>query len=134
MVPKMRFALALSSRANALVHFQEGHTALQIPKIICGWLSFDIPVHGALEQDRAHNSVTVKAGAGDDARAHLMHEGKHLFVVGPRAFLDTVSTQRLGGAATALVQRSKEAGLGFDFSLLLFLQARRVHKLFFGFQ
>jgi hypothetical protein len=42
-----------------------------------------------------------------------MHQGKHLFVVGPRAFLDTVITQRLGGAATALVQRSKEAGLGF---------------------
>jgi hypothetical protein len=36
--------------------------------------------------------------------------------------------------ATALVQRSKEAGLGLDFSPLLFLQARRVHRLFFGFQ
>ena len=34
----------------------------------------------------------------------------------------------------ALVQRSKEAGLGFDFSLLLFHQARRVHKRFFGSQ
>jgi hypothetical protein len=48
--------------------------------------------------------------------------------------LDSVSTQRLGRAATALVQRSNEARLRLDFSLLLFLQAKRIHKVFLIFQ
>ena len=62
-----------------------------------------------------------------------MDERKHLLVVGPRAFLDSVCAQRLGRAATALVQRCKEAGLGLNFSLLLLLDARRVHKIFLNF-
>ena len=98
---------------NALIHFEEGHTALQSPEIICGRLSSDIPVHGTLEQDRAHNSVTVKAGAGDDARAHLVHERKHLFVVGPRAFLDAVITQRLGACCHRSGPAQQRSPAGF---------------------
>ncbi len=108
---------------EALVHFQERDDTLHVPEIIRGRLSADVPIHRSLEEDRGENPVAVKAGAGDDARAHLMHERKHLFLVGPCAFLDSVAAQRLGCAATTLVQRGKEAGLRLDFPLLLFLQA-----------
>ena len=114
---------------KALVHFQKRDNALHVPKIIRGRLSVDVPIHRSLEEDRGENPVAVKAGAGNDARTHLMHEREHLFLVGPRAFLDSVVAQRLGRAATTLVQRGKKAALRLDFPLLLFLQARSIHAV-----
>jgi hypothetical protein len=114
---------------KALVHFQKRDNALHVPKIIHGRLSVDVPIHRSLEEDRGENPVPVKARAGDDASAHLMHKRKHLFLIGPRIFLDSVVAQCLGRAATALVQRGKKAALRLDFSLLLFLQARSIHAV-----
>src|SRR5262245_33323231 len=48
-----------------------------------------------------------------------MHERKHLSLVGPRIFLDSVGTERLGRAATALVQRRNKAGICLHFLQLL---------------
>src|SRR6476620_146444 len=114
---------------KALVHFQKRDNALQVPKIIPGRLSVDVPIHRSLEEDRSENPIAVKARAGDDTRAHLMHERKHLLLVGPRAFLDSVGSQCFGRAATTLVQRGKKAALRPDFPLLLFLQARSIHAV-----
>ena len=117
---------------QALVHFQKRDNALGVPKIIRGQLSLDFPIHRSLEEDGGENSVAVKAGASDDARAHLMHKRKHFLLAGPRTFLDSVVAQRLRRAATALVQRRKEAGLRSDFPLLLFFQA--IHNVPFVFR
>jgi hypothetical protein len=118
---------------QAFVHFQEGNDAFFVPEIVCAGFSFDIPVHCALEQDGSNNPIAIKGVAANDARAHLMHEGKHFLIVRPRTFLDSISLERLGRAATTLVQRSNEAGLGLKFSQILFCQARRVHKESFTF-
>ena len=53
-------------------------------------LAFNRPVHGVLEQDGAKNPLAGEAGARNDAHAHLVHDRKHLFLVGPCAFLDSV--------------------------------------------
>ena len=63
-----------------------------------------------------------KARAGNDARAHLMHDRKHLILVGPRTFFDSVKTQRAGRAATALIQRGNEAGMRLHLLQLLFVK------------
>ena len=91
-------------------------------------------VHGVLEEDRAKNPFAGEAGAGDDARAHLMHNREHLIFVGPRPLLDSIRRQRLGRAATALVQRGNKAGLGLHFLQLLFVQARCFMMSFFNFR
>ena len=54
------------------------------------------------------NPLAGKAGAGNDARAHLVHERKHLILVGPGVFFDSVKTQRAGRAAAALIERRNE--------------------------
>jgi hypothetical protein len=90
-------------RRKALVHFQERHNALHIPQIVRARLPLDLPVHGVLEQDSAKNPLAGEARAGNNARAHPMHDTKHLSLVGPRIFLDSVRLQRLGRAATALI-------------------------------
>ena len=150
LVPNMRFALALSSsaascghrlhqldpvllRCKALVHFQKRHNPFHVPKIVRGRLPLDVPVHGVLEQDGGKNPLAGEAGAGDDARAHLMHDRKHLILVGPGIFLDSVRTQRLGRAATALVQRRNETGMCLHFLQLLFVEAESFHKASFKF-
>jgi hypothetical protein len=81
-------------RRKALVHFQERHNALHIPQIVRARLPLDLPVHGVLEQDSAKNPLAGEARAGNKARAHPMHDTKHLSLVGPRIFLDSVRLQR----------------------------------------
>jgi len=71
-------------------------------------------VHGALEQDRGKNTRPGKAGAGYDARAHLVHQRKHLLFVRPGTLLDPVTQPAPWGAATTLVERGNEAGLRPD--------------------
>jgi hypothetical protein len=71
----------------------------------------------------------MKAGAGNDASAHLMNERKHLLLGRPCTLVNSVFAQRLGRAAPALVQRGKKSRLCFNFPLLLFLQA--VHSCVF---
>ena len=83
-------------RGQALVHFQKRHDPLHVPQIVRGRLPLDVPVHGVLEQDGGKNPLAGEAGAGDDARAHLMHERKHLILVGPCTFLDAVRRSALG--------------------------------------
>ncbi len=114
-------------RCQAFVHFQKGHNTFHIPEVVRARLPLDVPVHGSLEQDGAKNPPAGEAGAGNDARAHLMHDRKHLSLVGPRTFLDSVRTQRLGRAATALIQRCNETGMCFHFLQLLFEVALRVN-------
>ena len=79
LVPKMRFALALSSSAasvghglhqldpvllgcKALVHFQKRHNPFHVPEIVRGGLPLDVPVHGVLEQDGGNNPLAGEAG------------------------------------------------------------------------
>src|SRR2546426_7291964 len=145
LVPKMPFALALSSSAasagmgcinwtpvllscKALVHFQKRHNTFHVPKIVRGRLPLDVPVHGVLEQDGGKNPLADEAGAGNDARAHLMHDRKHLILVGPRTFFDSVKTQCVGRATTALIQRRNETGMCLHFLQLLFVQAASCHN------
>ena len=94
----------------------------RIPEIVRGWLPIDVPVHGAFEEDGGKDALAGETGGGDDARAHLMHEREHFFIIGPGSFLNSVILQRLGCAATALVEGGDEAGLGPDFLQLLLLQ------------
>ena len=63
-----------------------------------------------------------------------MHDRKHLILVGPRIFLDSVETQRLGRAATALIQRRNETGMGLHFLQLLFVKAESIHNASFNFR
>ena len=106
---------------QALVHFHKRHNAFYIPEIVRSRLPLDVPVHRPLEQDCSENTRAGEAGAGNDARPHLVHERKHLRFVGPGALLDPVIKQRLGSAAAALVERRNEAGLRLDFLELLLL-------------
>ena len=143
LVPKMRFRFGLVEQRSklghglhqldpvllsrkALVHFQKRHNPFHVPKIVRGGPPLDVPVHGVLEQDGGENPLAGEAGAGDDARAHLMHDRKHLILVGPRTFLDSVKTQRLGRAAAALIQRRNETGMRLHFLQLLFVEAKRI--------
>ena len=82
-----------------------------VPEIVRGGPPLDVPVHGVLEQNGGNNPLAREARAGNDARAHLMHDRKHLFLAGPCALLDTVSFQRAGRAATALIQCRNETGV-----------------------
>src|SRR5262249_58314019 len=76
----------------------------------CG-VTLDVPVDGVFEQDGGKNPLACEAGTGDDARAHLMHELKHLIVVVPGVIFDPVKCQRMRCAAAALIQRRDKAGL-----------------------
>ena len=87
---------------KALVHFQKRHHPFHVPEIVRGRLPLDVPVHGVLEQDGAKNPLAGEAGAGDDARAHLMHDRKHLILVGPRTFLDSVRDAARSGVLPPL--------------------------------
>src|SRR5215470_2405135 len=150
LVPKMRFDLALSRSGQfghglhhldafflvleALVHLQERNDAFYAPEVIGGRLFFDLPLHGVFEQDGPNNPLAGEAGAGDDARAHLVHEIKHLIVVGPGVVLDSVQGQRVRGAAAALIQRRDESGMGLHFLQLLFVQDASCHDASFNFR
>jgi hypothetical protein len=63
-----------------------------------------------------------------------MHDGKHLILVGPRIFFDAVKTQRIGRAATALIQRRNETGMCLHFLQLLFVQAASCHNASLNFR
>src|SRR5262245_47448969 len=102
-----------------LVHLQERPHALHVPAIVRGRLALDAAIHGVLEQDGAEDSLAGEGRARDDARAHLMHEREHLFLVGPRAVLDAVGPERAGRAPSALIQRRDEAGLALHLLQLL---------------
>ena len=117
---------------QALVHFQKRHHPFHVPQIVRGRLPLDVPVHGVLEQDGGQNPLAGEAGAGDEARAHLMHERKHLLLVGPRPVFDAIQTQRVGRAAPALIQRRNEPGLGLHFLQLLCVQAESCHNASFN--
>jgi len=90
-------------RCEALVHLQKRYNAFHIPEIVRSRLPPDVPVHGVLEQDSAKNPLAGETGAGNNARAHLMHDRKHLVIIGPRIFFDPVRFQRAGRTATALI-------------------------------
>ena len=139
LVPKMRFRFGFVEQRGklghglhqlnpvllgreALVHFQKRHDMFHVPEIVRGGLPLDVPVHGVLEQDGGNNPLAGEAGAGNDARAHLMHDRKHLILVGPCIFLDSVKTQRAGRAATTLIQRRNETGMRLHFLQLLFVK------------
>ena len=118
---------------KTLVHLQKRHHTFYVPKVISRRLSLDVPVHCVLEQDGANNPLPVKSGAGNETRAHLMYQRKHLLFVGPGTFFDTVKTQCLGRATPALIQRRNEAGMRFNFLQLLFVDAERFHNASFEF-
>jgi hypothetical protein len=52
-----------------------------------------------------------EGGTRDDARAHLMHDRKHLLLVGPRIVLDAIRTQCVRRAPATLIQRRDEPGM-----------------------
>jgi hypothetical protein len=77
---------------KTVVHFQEWDDSFHGPQIVRCGPPLDVPVHSVLEQDRAENPVAVEAGAGDHARAHLMHNREHLLFDGPRSFFDSIGS------------------------------------------
>src|SRR5262249_28106486 len=94
---------------EALIDFQEWYHTFYVPKIVSRTLVLYVPVHGILEQDGSNDPLPSEAGAGDHAGAHLVHERKHLILVRPRAFFNSIKSQRLWRATTALIQRCDEA-------------------------
>src|SRR5215510_11847519 len=107
--PKRRHGLhqldSVLLRGQAFVHFQKWHDTFYVPKKVSRRLPLDVPVYGVLEQDGANNPLSGKGGAGNHAGAHLVHDCKHLILVGPRTFFDSVKAQCARSAATALIQR-----------------------------
>lgn len=97
---------------QALVNLEERHNVFDFPQIIPCRHSPDVAVHCVLEQNRPEDPVTVEAGAGNDARAHLMHQIKHLLLTGVGVLVDPIKFQRFRGTAPALIQRRDEAGTG----------------------
>src|SRR5262249_614714 len=75
--------------------------------------------HGVFEEDGPQNALAGEVGAGDDARAHVMHEIKHLVVILPGVVFDPVERQRMGGAAATLIQCRNEPRLGLHLLHLL---------------
>jgi hypothetical protein len=112
-----------------LVHFQKRHDPFHVPKIVRGGPPFDFPVHCVLEQDGADNPVPVEGGTGDDAGPHLMDDGEHLLVAGPRILLNSVKTQGFRRAAAALIQRRNETGTGLNFLQLFCVNGDRFHDV-----
>jgi len=112
-----------------LVHFQKRHDPFHVPKIVRGGLPLDFPVHCVLEQDGADNPLPVEAGTSDDAGPHLMHDGEHLLIAGPRILLNSVKTQGFWRAAAALIQRRNEPGTGLNFLQLFFVNGDRSHDV-----
>ena len=102
-----------------LVHLEDGNHLLVFPQVMGRGLALDIPVHGVFEENRRQDAVAVEGRAGDDARAHLVHQAEHLLVAVVGVFLDAVEAQGFGCAATALVQGGDEAGLRFHFLELI---------------
>ena len=96
---------------QALVDLQEGHDAALRPEILSGRNTVDRAVHGALKQDRADHLLAAEGGRLDDPGTHVVDQAIHFLVGRPRAFLDAVLAQRLGGRAARLVERGNEAGL-----------------------
>jgi hypothetical protein len=119
---------------NASVHFQKRHNLFHVPKIVRGRPPFDVPVHGVLEQNSGNNPFAGEARACNDARAHLMHDRKHLIVVGPSAVFDSIKTQGAGRAAPALIERGNETGMRLDFLQLLLVKADGFHNVSLSFR
>src|SRR5882724_9668456 len=120
-------------RGQALIHFEKRHHPFHIPQIVRGRLPLDLPIHGVLEQDGGENALPGERGAGHDARAHLMHDGKHLLLVGPRLVLDSVGTQGAGRAPAALIERGDEPGMSLHL-LQLFLEVIHLRHLVFRYR
>src|SRR5262245_9542137 len=127
LVPKIRLALALTSRAarsgigfinwaprlsaaRPLSTFKRHHP-FHIPQIVRGGRAIDLAVHRILEQDGADDALAGEGRAGHDPCPHLMHDREHLFLGGPRVVLDAVGAQCVRRTATALVQRRNEPGM-----------------------
>src|SRR4029453_9224708 len=103
-----------------------------VPKEVSCRLPLNVPVHGVLEQDGADDPLPVKAGARNHAGAHLVHYRKHLILVGPRTFFDSVKTQCTGSAATALIQRGYKARMCLHLLELLLVVVDRFHNASFN--
>ena len=112
---------------KALVHFQKRYDPFHVPKIVRGRPPLDVSVHGVLEQDGADNPLPVEGGTSDDAGPHLMDDGEHLLVAGPRILLNSVKTQGFRRAAAALIQRRNETGTGLNFLQLFCVNGDRFH-------
>src|SRR6266849_5987414 len=82
---------------------------------------------------RANSNCWVTMSSMPARFAYLMHERKHLLVVGPRAFLDAVGAQRSRRASSALIQRRDEPRALLHLLELLFeiARAHRDAPLFF---
>ena len=109
---------------QTFIDLEEGHHFLHFPQVVGSRLTFDVTIHGVFKQDGAHYALAVESRAGDDAGAHLVNDPVHAFFIGPCIRLDAVQAQRFRGAATALIERGNEPGLGFDF---LFLVVESAH-------
>jgi hypothetical protein len=99
---------------------EERHDALLVPQVLGRALTADLAVHRVLEQDRAEDAVAVEGRRGDDARAHLVHLGVHRLFARVGRLRHSVELERLGRAATALVEGREESVLGEDLGELLF--------------
>ena len=97
---------------ETLVDLQERHDLLLRPEILGAAQSLDLAIHGPLEEDRTENPVSVEGFARDHARAHGVDQIEHLGIGRVLRLGDSVETQGLGGAATALIEGGDEALAG----------------------
>ncbi len=100
--------------SEALVALEERDDTLVVPQERRGTLTFDLAIHGHLEEDRTEDPVAVEGGARDDAAPHGVDHVEHLIVAVVLGLLDAVGEQRLRGRAATLIERRQEAGAGAD--------------------
>ena len=74
----------------------------------------DLPVHRLFEEDRPQDAVPAEHGTGNDPGSHGVHQIEHLLVIAVRTVFEAVQPQRLGRAASALIQGGDEAGRLLD--------------------
>ena len=94
---------------QTFVDLQNGHDLLDVPQVVGRATTFDVAVHGHLEEDGGEHPVAVEARAGDDARTHLVDPVVHLGLVAVGILTEAVQLQCLRCASTALVERGDES-------------------------
>ena len=98
---------------------RNGTTRLSSQRYRAAGFPLDLAVHRVLEQDRTEDPIATEVRAGDDARAHLVDNAEHLLVTRVAVLIDSVQAQRLGRAATTLIEGGDETGFVLDLLQLL---------------
>ena len=107
---------------EALVDLEDRDDVLDVPEVLGRRPPGDGPIHRVLEQDGREDAVALEGRAGDDARAHRVHEVASSRRRRTMRLGNAVQVQGLGRAAAALVQRGDETGFGAELRELLLVR------------